>query len=160
MFRATLLAFRVVILFYFSIQSHSYHSEPLSSVLGVQRHVFSLAFKTTIFFSLAFRVVSSFWHSEPLSSLAFGATIFPPFWRLGPFSSALSFRVMAPNIHIHWHCTSCLHDFASVLGFPHLVTLCLSLIHHAILGFLFPCTWHSLLSSRHIFQSCCWAFYT
>ena len=34
------------------------------------------------------------------------------------------------------------------------------LIHHALLDFPFPCMWHSLLSSRHIFWSCCWAPHT
>ena len=137
-FRATLLAFRIVIFFQFSIQGQSYHSKPLSSVLGVQSHVFSLAFRATIFFNLAFRAVSSFWHSESLSRFPFRATIFlqfwhselsciliqafrvtvfPPFGVQSCFSPTLSSLVMAPGIPNHWHCTSCLHDFTFVLIF-------------------------------------------
>ena len=59
-FRATFLAFRFVVFFQFSIQIHSFYLELLSSVLGVQSRVFSLAFRAIISFSLAFRVVFSF----------------------------------------------------------------------------------------------------
>ena len=59
-FRATFSAFRVVIFFQFSIQSHPCYLKPLSSILGVQSRIFSLVFRAIIFFSLAFRVMSSF----------------------------------------------------------------------------------------------------
>ncbi|RVW27089.1 hypothetical protein CK203_098947 [Vitis vinifera] len=84
------------------------------------------------------RLSPPFWHSKLYS--AFRVTIFPHFGVQSRFSLALSFKVTAPNIHIHWHCTSYIRDFAFVLGFPHLATLCLSLIHHALLDFSFHYT--------------------
>ena len=51
-FKATLLAFRIAIFFQFSIQSHSYHSESLSSVLGVQSCVFILTFKAIVWLGI------------------------------------------------------------------------------------------------------------
>ena len=66
----------------FKAISYSFrHSKPLSSILGIQIHVFSLTFRAIIFFSLAFKVVSSFWHSESLSIQAFRVTMFLQFWR-------------------------------------------------------------------------------
>ena len=50
----------------------------------------------------------------------------------GHFSSAMSFRVTILGIHIHWHCTPYLHGYALILVFPHLVTPCLSHIHHVV----------------------------
>ena len=98
MFKTALLAFRVAIFFQFSIQSHSYHSKPLSSVLSVQSHVFNLAFRAVILFNLAFRTVVRT-HYDILSHfLSFGVQ--------SRSSLALSFRIIAPNIHIHWHCIS------------------------------------------------------
>ncbi|KAL6335692.1 hypothetical protein AAG906_032884 [Vitis piasezkii] len=71
-FRVTILSsltFRAIILSWSGIHSHLFgvqsyvpsvqSCQPLSSILGVQSHVFSLAFRATIFFSLAFRAVSS-----------------------------------------------------------------------------------------------------
>ena len=88
------------------------------------------------------------WHSVPPSLFSFGVQ--------SRFFPALSSIVMALGIHIRWHCTSCLHDFYVHPHFPHLVTLCLSLVHYVLLDFSFPCTWHSPLSSWHIFRSCYW----
>ena len=65
------LAFRVIL----TILSHFHQFRCSESYpqFGIQ---------TIIFFSLAFRVVSSFWHSKHLSGLAFGAAIFLQFRRL------------------------------------------------------------------------------
>ena len=52
----------------------------------------------------------SFRHFESPSFLIFG-------FQNHFFFSALSFRVIALDIHIHWHCTSCLHDFTFVFIF-------------------------------------------
>ena len=136
--------------------------------------------------SLAFRDMSSFWHLEPSFHLAFGATIFLQFWRsklsciliqafrviIFPHfgvqshsSSPLSFRVMTPDIPIHWHYASTFMVLCSSLVFPHLVTLYLSLIHHVPLDFPFPLhmTWSiefmthisiTLLSTLHLVFSC------
>ena len=157
MFRVTSSVLHLEPCFQFGVQSHDFsmtfgvaspiwRSKP-HLLFGIQSHYLLLTFRAFIFFSLAFRVVSSFWHSEPLFSLAFSATIFFWFQRLeslciliqvfrvtifphfdvqSHFSSALSFRVIAFNIHIHWHYKSCLHDFAFVLIFLTLL----------------PCTYH------------------
>ncbi|RVW49155.1 hypothetical protein CK203_087479 [Vitis vinifera] len=60
-FKAIILSWPGIHSHIFSVQSYvpSIQSWPLSSVLGVQSHVFSLAFRATIFFSLTFRAVSS-----------------------------------------------------------------------------------------------------
>ena len=103
--------------------------------------------------------MSSIWHSEPCAY---------SFRHLESSSFILlAFRIISPQ---PCHSESRLLTFIftgiahltfmvlrSSLVFPHLVTLCLSLIHHALLDFPFHYTWHSLLSSRHIFRSCCWA---
>ena len=113
-FRATLLAFRVAIFFQFSIQSHSYYLEPLSSVLGVHSHVISLTFRVIIFFILAFGAIVLLGircRHLPLV-LVFGVVVhthsdilshFLSFGVQSCVSSALSFIVMAHDIHIHWH---------------------------------------------------------
>ena len=139
-FRATFLAFRVLkfrvaFLFQFGVQSHiasiqgchfllvqrqshSYHSEPLSSVLGVQSHVFNLEF------NLEFRATSLvqrsephfhfgiqshhlllIWYSEPPSLLSFGV-------RCHHLPLVLTFRAV---MHTHFDIQS--HNFSSILAF-------------------------------------------
>ena len=59
----------------------------------------------------------SFWHFKSPSFLIFGIQ--------SRFSSTMSFRVTAPDIHVHWHYTSYLHGFAFVLSLssPHYIVL-------------------------------------
>ncbi|KAL6336579.1 hypothetical protein AAG906_025134 [Vitis piasezkii] len=129
------------------------HSKPSS--------LHSLTFRATIFSrfgcseppflpSLTFRAIilsrsrlSPFFGSSYIRSSSHCSYLGSPSFLILVFrvaSLALSFKVTAPDIHIHWHCTSYLRDFAFVLGFPHLATLCLSLIHHAFLDFSFHYT--------------------
>ena len=105
-----------------------WRSEPLSLLsFGTQsHHLFSVwAFKASIFFQfgiqshylflvMTFKVIMHT-HSGIQSHH------FPHFSVQSHFSSTLSFRVIALDIHIHWHCTSCLHDFTFVLIFPTLL---------------------------------------
>ena len=53
------------------------------------------------------------------------------------------------------------HHYSSILGVQshslHLVTWCLLFVYHALLDFPFHYTWHSPLSSRHVFRSHYWA---
>ena len=98
------------------VQSHS--SLPVS---GIQSHYLSIVWRlepSSYVFSLAFRVMSSVLGVQSyVFSLAFRVTIFPHFGIQTHFSLVLSFRVITLGIHIHWHCTSCLHDFTFVLIF-------------------------------------------
>ena len=139
-------------------------SEPHCQHLGLP-FSFSLAFRVILTIQghfhqfQAFKAISSVWHLEPPSSsvwcselcLHFYIQNHCPTWHLVPpslfsfgvqsrFFPALSSIVMALGIHIRWHCTSCLHDFYVHPHFPHLVTLCLSLVHYVLLDFSFPCT--------------------
>ncbi|KAL6312565.1 hypothetical protein AAG906_005982 [Vitis piasezkii] len=57
--RAIILSWRAFIAIFWRRATFLAFELPLSSILGVQSHVFSLAFRATIFFSLAFRAVSS-----------------------------------------------------------------------------------------------------
>ena len=116
--------FRVVILslglrfmsLVLGVQSHS--SLPVS---GIRSHYLSIVWRSepsSYVFSLAFRVMSSVLSVQSyVFNLAFRVTIFPHFGVQTHFSLVLSFRVIALGIHIHWHCTSCLHDFTFVLIF-------------------------------------------
>ena len=72
---------------------------------------------------------------------------------------SMTFRVTAPSIHIHWHCTYHLHGFALILVLLTLLPYAYRFII-ALLGFPFHYTWHSSLSPWRIFRSCCWAPYT
>ena len=158
-FKATLLVFGIVIFFQFSIQGRSYHSEPFPLVLDVQSHVFSLAFQPPS---------SSIWRSEPCLRFGIQnhrSTQYsvPPFlfsfgiqsFRVYSFkhleSSSfiiLAFRVISPQpCHsesrlLTFIFTGIAHLTFMVLHsssiFSNLVTLCLSLIHHALLNFPFP----------------------
>ena len=88
---------------------------------------------------------SSIWRSKPLCILiqAFRVTIFLHLGIQNHFSSAISFRVIAPSIHIHWHCTSYLHNFTFVLIFltslPYAYRLFIMLFYVLILS-LVPLT--------------------
>ena len=159
-FKATLLVFGIVIFFQFSIQGRFYHSEPFPLVLDVQSHVFSLAFQPPS---------SSIWRSEPCLCFGIQnhrptQYSVPPFlfsfgvqsFRVYSFkhleSSSfiiLAFRVISPQpCHsesrlLTFIFTGIAHLTFMVLHsssiFSNLVTLCLSLIHHALLNFPFPC---------------------
>ena len=112
------------------------------------------AFWVTIFLSFGIQshCTYSFRHLKSPSFLVFDVQ--------SHFSSAVSFRVIAPGIRNHWHCTSYLHGFALVPIFLTSLPCAYCLFIIAIPDFPFHYTWHSPLSSRHIFKSCCWALYT
>ena len=99
MFRVTSSVLHLEPCFQFGVQSYDFsmtfevaspiwRSKP-HLLFGIQSHYLLLTFRAFIFFSLAFRVVSSFWHSESLFSLAFNATIF--------------FLVLAFRVVMHTH---------------------------------------------------------
>ena len=140
-FRATLLAFRIAIFFQFSIQSHSYRSKPLSSVLGVQSRVFILTFKAIVQLGirchhpplvLAFRAVvhtHSGIQSHHLSSFWCSESFFPNLVihsHGSQHSSSLALHILLSRFYVRPH-------------FPHLVTSCLSFVHRVLLN-LFHCT--------------------
>ena len=102
----------------------------MSLVLGVQSHVFNLEFKVIIFFNLAFKAIvhthsgiqshhlSSFGHSESffLSHIIQSHS--------SQHSYSLALHILPSQFYIRPH-------------FPHFITLCLSLVHHALLCFDF-----------------------
>ena len=75
--------FRIV-----GLQISLWHSEPQFSFISVQSHSF--------YQFQSFRAVSSFWHSESLSSLTFNVIFFLQFWR----SELSCILIQAPRVII------------------------------------------------------------
>ena len=146
----------------FGIQSHCFF---FSSAFRAIMSFFHLEFRVTIFsfvwsleLRLHFGIQShcSTWHSVPPSFFSFGiqshcaysfqhfeSPFFLSFVVQSHFSSTLSFRVIAPSIHTHWHCISCLHNFACILIF--LTSLLRSYCFFTMFFQTFPSTTHNIL---------------
>ena len=150
----------ITISFHLGVQSHWTHSfRPCDSFLffsfGIQSR-FSypfMHFKSPSFFSLAFRVVV---HIRS-GTLSCHLCMFSTFKVISP---QLYHSESVSSIHIHWHCTSCLHGFAFILTYLTSLPYAYRLFIITHPDSSFHCTWHSPSSSRHIFLSCCWSPYT
>ena len=116
--------FRVIILnlTFRDVSSQLWHLEPssllnydvqsCSSQFDVQRCQFlnyNLQSLHLLQFGIQSHCAYSFRHFELPHFLFFGVQ--------SHFSSSLLFRVIAHSIYIHWHCTSCLHDFTFIFIF-------------------------------------------
>ena len=120
------LAFRAIVCFQFNIQSHYVFFS-----FGVQSRVFSLAFK----------VVSSLWHLESLSSLAFDATIFLQFWCSEPLCILIqAFRVTIFPRHSESQLLTFIFTGISYLAFTILHQSSFSSPHYFVFIASSPCS--------------------
>ena len=121
-----------------SFRDHTYIDRPSSC-----QFVFSLSRDRTHIDQSFILPISSVQRPRSLFSTIFRAT-----------SSVLAFRAI-----VHTHPGILDHHCSFILGVQshslHLVTWCSLFVHHALLDYPFHYTWHSPLSSRHIFQPCC-----
>ena len=84
------------------------------------------------------------------------------FWRSESFPLDRIVQGHNFDIHVHWHYTSCLHGFASILIFLTVLPCAYAyrLFVIALPAFSFHCSWRSPLSLQHTLRSCRWAPYT